>query len=257
MRNIIEIQQKELAADLGISQSKMTRILSERYNFDQEEGLGYLNQMAEVFTSKSYGSVSGTQLYNLSYAELAYLLSEEEKKPPVPILLQPGTHSYFKIGAILLLAVLTGYVFWPSSIITVWPPIGEIQSPADNDTVSTTIHCQGTLTPLKEGYHPWLVVEVFHQDSGIMYWPKKPSRSIVPDEDGNWEADIYEDGMEPSVKLALYVVHDSLDSKIKDWLEKCRLVQKYPSFNLLEGALRLNRREGLFVKKSISASRIQ
>lgn len=250
MRVVIDMQQKELAAELSVSPPKMTRILSEKYNFDQDEGWAYLQQIASIFSERSEGDVNAKQLFDLPYAELVEILEGKENRPALAF--------FFSRNTLLLVGILTGLglilsllQFWPESNPPQWPPTGKITSPGmlgEVDTVYSTILCQGTLTPLKPGYHAWLVTEVFHPDSGTMYWPKKTPRAISPDEDGFWEAEVFEDGVQRNIKLALFVFPDSVNHRINEWLRRCAIKEKYPSFPNVDNSWRLTRVD-LYVRK--------
>ena len=241
---IIEIEINEVAKHLKISPKDWDTILQQDYKFDTEEGKENLKRIADFFNRYSTETLQLDDLKDLSFEELKKFF-EKKNNPTFPFLL-------VALGACILIIIFGWWYFSRQKITpTTLPKVtqGKILSPGSRETINRSITCKGTLFNLDKNQHPWLVIEA--KDSlGIQFWPKYPSNPIVPDENGNWETTIYEDGTEKVIYIALYVVNDSINQLINNWFHINDSTGAYPSLNVLRGKRRLHRVDELIVKNA-------
>ena len=249
MRDVLDMQQQELAAELEISEAKMSRILNSKLNHESPKESYFLNEIAQIITDKSGIIIQGQDLKNKTYTELENILTGNGNKGAR--FSKKRLSSAFNLKILILFVV--GGIFLVILYSRTWNPRstlpvkGEIIYPNHNDTINSTLTCKGTILNYKNDAKIWLVVEVPDSLKRIEYWPKKPAFPIKPDANGNWETTIYEDGEMREVNLALYVVSDTVNQAILDWFERGDLIGEYPSFELIRGETRLDRKNNLLV----------
>lgn len=122
-------------------------------------------------------------------------------------------------------------------------PIATISRPTKG-TVERTIPCSGTATGVQNNMHLWLAIETLHETE-VRIWPK----AEVFVNNNRWDAIIFEDGATRKFSISLFIADPEADKTIKDWLEDGRVTGEYPYMTGIAGSERLDRVEGLSLKK--------
>ncbi len=114
-----------------------------------------------------------------------------------------------------------------------------IDEPRSESYVERTFDCSGEIHGYRRGERLWLAVE-----KAGRFWPKEGR--VTPDpKTGKWTATVFEDGGQEPFNLSLYVVTQSADAQIEEWLETGRNTGSYPGLLSTKGMRRLARVEQL------------
>ena len=115
---------------------------------------------------------------------------------------------------------------------------GQINRPAENDTISSAFDTEGWVSVVKDHQHLWLIIE-----TGNLQWPK--AGEIRADTSGAWKSKVFEDGTGAAVSLSLFVANEYGHKKIEEWLDIGALTAYHPFEVDVPGTRRLARVDGL------------
>jgi TIR domain len=122
-----------------------------------------------------------------------------------------------------------------------------IDCPSRGARVCQEIRCSGTASRLCSGHSFALAIEVEK-----LIYPKEAR--VIPDQDGNWTATVFEDGEATRFSLSLWLVDPTGRRFISDWLQEGRRTGRYPGLPGMEGAERIARVPDLVLARMTEAN---
>src|SRR5450631_3660009 len=119
---------------------------------------------------------------------------------------------------------------------------GEIIKPESGHVVDKGMSCRGWVEGLGSNLHLWLAVEI----KGCI-WPKEGE--IFIDGEGSWNKTIYEEGVNDTFSLSLFVANKKANKRIRAWLDKGDKANNYSELRRIPGLRRISQVENLYRKK--------